>query len=88
VHLEDILTWLLTGFIAGGFSGTLVPRHGRAGLLAVAGSGVCGALLGGWGWALLVDHGPSNFLGAVVLSVISSLAALYLLRYLHFDHPT
>jgi uncharacterized membrane protein YeaQ/YmgE (transglycosylase-associated protein family) len=51
-------------------------------LLGVIGTGVVGALLGGWGWALLFGSGPVTFLGAVILGVLGALVVLALLRRL------
>jgi uncharacterized membrane protein YeaQ/YmgE (transglycosylase-associated protein family) len=51
-------------------------------LLGVIGIGVLGALLGGWGWALLFGSGPTTFLGSVIVGVLGALAILYLLRRL------
>jgi uncharacterized membrane protein YeaQ/YmgE (transglycosylase-associated protein family) len=70
------------GLLAGGLASTLTPGRTPGGVLGVIGIGVLGALLGGWGWAVLFGSGPTTFLGSVILGVLGTLAILYVLRRL------
>lgn len=84
--MNDLLSWLLVGLVAGGLASALMPGRTPGGILGVLGVGVLGALLGGWGWALFFGAGPSTFLGSVVLAVVGAMAVLALLRRLGRPH--
>ena len=76
----DVASWLLVGILIGGLAVVWGPGRTLGGVLAILGAGVLGALLGGWGWVLLIGSSPWMFLGCIVFGVLSTLIVLSALR--------
>ena len=68
----DLLGWLVVGFLAGAFSGMVVPGRTARGCLPNILVGVLGGLLGGWIARESRFGDASGFLGAVVVAFVGA----------------
>lgn len=77
---DDIVLWAMVGLIAGVLVSMLVPACRFRALIGLVVIAVLGALIGGWGAALLITGKPVTFLASVVVSVLAALAGLAVQR--------
>lgn len=82
-----ILAWIVLGLIAGGIAKAIYPGHQGGGILATAGLGILGAIIGGWLGRVLFATAPAAggiislpsilfaILGAIVLLFVWGLVA-------------
>lgn len=77
---DAVVGWLLVGPLIGGLALVSGPGRRWGGVLGILAAAGLGALLGVWGWVLLLGRGPAMFLGCAIVGVVSTLALQYVLR--------
>lgn len=77
----SVLVWIITGIIAGWIAGMLVRGYGF-GVLGDLIVGLLGGLIGGY-LAGVFGVGPTNWLGAVLVSAIGGVILVWILHLIH-----
>lgn len=75
----SLVSWLFVGLLAGWLAGLLTRGRGF-GCLGNVAVGLLGAVIGGYLFSLLGLHGPTGFIGSVVIACIGAATLLVVLN--------
>ena len=83
--MDDVLYWIILGFIAGALSGAVVGGRTARGCLPNVVVGILGAIVGGWiAQQLGFERGP-GFVAAVIVSIVGAIVVRVVLEALSPD---
>jgi uncharacterized membrane protein YeaQ/YmgE (transglycosylase-associated protein family) len=78
--MDDVLYWIILGFIAGALSGAVVGGRTARGCLPNIVVGVLGAIVGGWiAQQLGFERGP-GFVAAVIVALVGAIIVRVILE--------
>jgi uncharacterized membrane protein YeaQ/YmgE (transglycosylase-associated protein family) len=77
---DDLIGWIILGFLAGAISGWFVGTRSVQGCLPTIVVGVLGGIIGGWLSHELEFGQIESFIGALVFAVIGSIIVRLVLR--------
>ena len=77
---DDLIGWIILGFLAGAISGWFVGTRTVQGCLPTIVVGVLGGIIGGWLSRELAFGQIEGFIGALVFAVIGSIVVRLVLR--------
>jgi uncharacterized membrane protein YeaQ/YmgE (transglycosylase-associated protein family) len=77
--LDQVVTWVVVGALAGFVAGMFV-RGAKTGLLGTIAIGMLGALVGGWLFQTLHFHIGTGLINDIVAAIVGSVLLLLLLR--------
>lgn len=75
-----LIVWLVLGGLAGFAAQKIMGGKSPFGLVGDIGLGILGALLGGYGLALLGIGGNGGFVASFIVAVVGALAIIWLVR--------
>lgn len=77
---DDLIGWIILGFLAGAISGWFVGTRSVQGCLPTIVVGVLGGVIGGWLSRELGFGQIEGFVGALVFAIIGSIVVRLVLR--------
>jgi uncharacterized membrane protein YeaQ/YmgE (transglycosylase-associated protein family) len=78
--MDNLIYWIILGFLAGALSGAVVGGRTARGCLPNVVVGILGAIVGGWIAQQLNFDRPTGFVAAVVVALIGAIVVRVILE--------